>query len=228
MKVAISGTYSSGKTLTVMALSHYTGLPKVMAKAIREIMPIALPGKRLSDVTPAEFLNLMVQRHIGRVLGESRLTGDFVSDGSSLQEWLYGEARLAYGMNPANPGDRVAFDEEMQFFGKVVKEFSRSFKHHVKSTYDCFVHLRHELPLVNDGHRPMSDAFRAEIDTMLLATLREMGMPFYIVEGSLEDRLTQIAGLLHVQPILPIEHAIALADDDYRQLDLRLETERSG
>ena len=71
MKLAISGTYSSGKTRTVMALSHYTGIPRTLALTIREIMPEAVPGKRLAEVTPAEFLQLMMRRHVGRAVHEA-------------------------------------------------------------------------------------------------------------------------------------------------------------
>ena len=90
MKLAVSGTYSSGKTRSVMALSHYTGIPRTLAKAIREIMPEALPGKALAEVASAEFLQLMMRRHVGRAVHEALLGDDFLSDGSSLQEWLYG------------------------------------------------------------------------------------------------------------------------------------------
>jgi hypothetical protein len=39
MKLAVSGTYSSGKTRTVMTLAHYTGIPRTLAKTIRELTP---------------------------------------------------------------------------------------------------------------------------------------------------------------------------------------------
>ncbi|KMZ13463.1 putative ATP/GTP-binding protein, MmyX [Candidatus Burkholderia humilis] len=229
MKIAVSGTYSSGKTLTVMALSYYTGIPRTLAKAIREIMPLAVPGKRLSEVTPAEFLHLMMQRHVERVVHETRLGDHFVSDGSSLQEWLYGGTRTIYGMNPAQPSSAPLNDDpEMLFFGKVVREFSKSFKRHVKSTYDVFIHLRHELPLINDGHRPMSNQFRTQIDNMLLETLEELAIPYYVVHGDIASRLGSIATLLEIEFVLSAEEAIALAKEAYSRLDLRLETDRAS
>lgn len=36
MKIAISGTYSTGKTTTTLALAFYTGLPRTHAKTMRE------------------------------------------------------------------------------------------------------------------------------------------------------------------------------------------------
>ncbi|OLF17259.1 ATP/GTP-binding protein [Actinophytocola xanthii] len=228
MKLAISGTYSSGKTRTVMALSHLTGIPRTLAKAIREIMPEAVPGKKLAEVTPAEFLQLMMRRHVGRAVAESQLGDHFLSDGSSLQEWLYGAARVLHGMDPNSTTAAAAPpDEEMLFFEKVVAHFGFAFKQHVAQTYDAFVHLRHELPIADDGHRPMNHHFRTTIDEMLLSTLEELRIPVHVVSGSFPDRLRRIVGLFDLPTVMTIDEAVALASADYAQLDLRLETERA-
>lgn len=235
MKIAISGTYSSGKTRTVMTLAHYTGVPRTLAKTIRELMPEAVPGKRLAEVTPAEFLQLMMRRHTGRAVQETLLGDSFLSDGSSLQEWLYGAARVMHGMNPSatarldapEPEPGPGPDGEMVFFEKVVAQFGHAFKQHVKNTYDVFVHLRHELPIADDGHRPMNDRFRTTIDEMLLATLDELRVPHYIVGGSFPERLNQIVELCGLPTVMDMDEAITLANEEYAQIDLRLETERA-
>lgn len=233
MKLAVSGTYSSGKTRTVMTLAHYTGIPRTLAKTIRELMPDAVPGKKLAEVTPAEFLQLMMRRHVGRAVHEALLGDSFLSDGSSLQEWLYGAARVMHGMNPNDTaeqqrpfGDGPA-DAEMAFFEKVVAQFGHAFKQHVKGTYDAFVHLRHELPITTDGHRPMNNHFRTTIDEMLLSTLEELRIPYHIVGGGFTDRLAQIVDIFGLPTVMDMESAIALANDEYAQVDLRMETERA-
>ncbi|HUZ25299.1 MAG TPA: AAA family ATPase [Streptosporangiaceae bacterium] len=228
MKLAVSGTYSSGKTRTVMALSHYTGIPRTLALTIREILPAAVPGKRLAECTPAEFLQLMMRRHVGRAVHESLLGDEFISDGSSLQEWLYGAARVIHGMNPSatagQPPERP--DDEMIFFEKVVAQFGHAFKQHVKATFDVYVHLRHELDIANDGHRPMNDGFRATIDEMLLATLDELRIPYHVIGGGFAERITAIAAALGLPTVMDLDRAIAAADSDYAAIDKRLETER--
>ncbi len=55
----------------MVALSHYTGVPRTLAKTIREILPETFPGKKLAEVTPAEFLQLMLRRHTGRTVAEA-------------------------------------------------------------------------------------------------------------------------------------------------------------
>jgi nicotinamide riboside kinase len=233
MKLAVSGTYSSGKTRTVMTLAHYTGIPRTLAKAIRELMPEAVPGKKLAEVTPAEFLQLMMRRHCGRAVHEALLGDNFLSDGSSLQEWLYGAARVIHGMNPNETAEEErpfadgVTDGEMVFFEKVVAQFGHAFKQHVKGTFDAFVHLRHELPIASDGHRPMNSHFRGTIDDMLLSTLDELRIPYHIVGGSFTERLTTIVELFELPTVMGMESAIALANEEYARQDLRLETERA-
>jgi AAA domain len=228
MKLAISGTYSSGKTRSVMALSHYTGIPRTLAKAIREIMPTAVPGKKLAEVTPAEFLQLMMLRHVGRTVHEALLGDHFISDGSSLQEWLYGAARMAYGMDPNSTVDGpVEPHPDMPFFGRVVDQFGSAFRRHVKDTFDGFVHLRHELPITPDGHRPMNERFRTLIDELLLSTLEELEIPVFVVSGSFNDRLEAIVEHYGLPTVLDVDEAVRRANEDYAQLDLRLETERA-
>ena len=230
MRLAISGTYSSGKTRSTMALAHYTGIPRTLARTIREIMPEAFPGKRLAEVTPAEFLQIMVRRHVGRAVAEAQYT-DFISDGSSLQEWLYGAARVMHGMNPtASAGLDLSGHQpepEMDFFEQVVAQFGHVFKQHVKKTYDVFVHLQHELPIASDGHRPMNEQFRATIDEMLLATLDELAIPHHIVSGGFAERMDTIVSLLKLPTVRELPEAIAMASEEYAQLDLRLEAERA-
>lgn len=231
VKIAISGTYSAGKTSTVMALSRYTGVPRTLARTIREILPEAVPGKALSEVTPAEFLQLMLRRHTGRAAAEAALGDHFISDGSSLQEWLYGAGRVLHGMNPNATADNagglaVVEEAEMAFFAKVVDQYAIALKAHVKATYDAYVHLEHELPIAADGHRPMNEGFRTTIDAMLLQTLDELEIPYHIVRGTMPERLTRICELFDLTPVMDMDEALELARQDYAAQDFRLETER--
>lgn len=229
MRLGISGTYSSGKTSTVFALSHLTGIPRTTAKTMREILPHAVPGKTLAQCTSAEFVQLVVRRHVERVKHEALLGDQFISDGSSLQEWAYGTARVVYGIDPsASTGDRaVEQTAEMKYFEEIFAQLGHAFKQHVRSAFDAVVHLRYELPLVNDGHRPMNDHFRSAADEMLLETFTEIGLPCHVIGGSLVERLQAIVDFFSLPTVMPIDLAITLAQQDYAAQDLRLETERS-
>ncbi|WP_131739860.1 AAA family ATPase [Actinomadura roseirufa] len=229
MNLGISGTYSSGKTLTTMALSHYTGLPRTQALTMREILPDAVPGKTLAECTAAEFVQLVVRRHTERAVHERMLDGAFVSDGCSLQEWSYGTARVVHGIDPAvtaDGGERPP-SAETDFFAEVFVQLGHAFQRHVRDTYDAFVHLRHELPMRADGHRPMNDRFRTTCDGMILETLNRLGPPVHVVGGGIAERLWTIAGLLDLRPVMTAERAIELAEADYGRQDLRFERDRT-
>ena len=159
MRLGITGTYSSGKTFTAMALGHFTGIPRTRAKTMREILPDAAPGKTLEQCTAAELLQMIVVRHTERAVHEARLAPSFLSDGCSLQEWIYGMVRVTVGINPNDSIglshlETVEKTADLAYFEEVVGQLGLAFKRHVKSSYDAFVHLRNELPLAADGHRP--------------------------------------------------------------------------
>jgi hypothetical protein len=231
VKIAISGTYSAGKTSTVMALSHFTGIPRTLAQTIREIMPDAVPGKSLAEVTPAEYLQLAMRRHTGRVAHEALLGDSFVSDGSSLQEWIYAAGRVRFGMNPsaseAGSAAPPVLSDEMRFFDEVVAQYGHAFRQHVKGTYDFFIHLRNQRPISADGHRPLNEDFRAFCDDQLRRTLADLEIPHYVVGGTIPERLQTIVELCHLPTVMSVEDAVVLAQADYAAIDWTLETNRT-
>ena len=71
LRIAISGTYSTGKTTTTEALSLWVGLPRTHAQTMREILPEVLPGKALEDCSFPELFQLGIVRFTERLLAES-------------------------------------------------------------------------------------------------------------------------------------------------------------
>lgn len=214
-----------------MALSRYTGIPRTRAKTMREILPDAAPGKTLEQCTAAELLQMIVICHVDRAVHESRLWDGFVSDGSSLQEWIYGRARVIVGLNPNDSvhltdAEGVPLTEELRFFEQVIDQLGEALKRHVKATFSAFVHLPNELPLAADGHRPVNERFRSMCDQRLLETLVQLGIPYHVVGGTMSERLERIVDLFHLTPVISTDEAIRLATGEYDLLDVRPETER--
>lgn len=230
LRIAVSGTYSTGKTTTTEALSRWLGIPRTHARTMREILPEAIPGKALEDCGPAELFQLGLLRFTERAVRESAMQGSFLSDGSSLHEWVYGQARMRVGINP-NDSVIIRYIKRLitlpyrplliqinQAFGAVVKR-------HAKLSYDEFIHLPVEFPLVKDGHRPVSEEFRALSDRLLRDTLDELGIKYHIVSGTLEQRLLTIAELYGWKPVMPIEQAIAEATARVNALHIEVESD---
>jgi hypothetical protein len=229
MNLAISGTYSVGKTLTTIAVSHLTGLPRSAAKTMRELLPISVPGKTLEECTAAEIIMLITRRNQGRAVNESHLPGGFVSDGSSLHEWCYGTVRVLVGINPNESVslESVELTDELRFYAEVMEQIGVPARQHAKASYDAFVHLPIEFPLVADGHRPVNERFRSLADEMLLRVLGELDIPVHIVGGSVAERLQKILDIFGLPQRMETAAAIALAEEDYAKIDLRSEAERA-
>lgn len=224
MRLAISGTYSTGKSTTTLALAHLTGIPRTHAKTMREILPDALPGKRLEDCTPAELFQLGMRRYAERAVHESHLT-DFISDGSSLHEWVYGKVRINVGINPNDSTNLdVEKDDRIRFFEEVIDNMGSVVKQHAKRSYDEFIHLPVEFPLVEDGHRPVSESFRSLSDQLLLRTLDELEIKYHVVSGSISERLEAILDIYGLKPVMDMETAITLAVDEVRRMQIEVES----
>ena len=230
MRLAISGTYSTGKTLTTMAVAHLTGLPRSAALTMRELLPISIPGKTLEECTAAEIIMLIMRRNQGRAVNESHLTEGYVSDGSSLHEWCYGTVRVLVGINPSASVDleSVPSTPELGFYAEVLAQMGVPARQHAKASYDAFVHLPIEFPLVADGHRPVNERFRALADEMLLENVRDLGIPVHVVGGSVPERLDRVLDIFGFEPVMSIDEAIARAQQDYALLDTTSETERAA
>ncbi|KUP98194.1 AAA family ATPase [Thermobifida cellulosilytica] len=230
MKLAIAGTYSVGKTLTTMAVSHLTGLPRSAAKTMRELLPISVPGKTLEECTAPEVIMLIMRRNQERAVNESHLPDGFVSDGSSLHEWAYGTVRVLVGINPNDSVDleSVELTDELRFYSQVLEQMGIPAKQHAKATYDSFVHLPIEFPLVPDGHRPVNERFRALADELMLKTLNELEIPYHTVGGTVHERLQKILDIYGFTPRMSIEEAIARAEAEYALIDTTGELERAS
>jgi hypothetical protein len=223
MRLGITGTYSSGKTLTSLVLSHYLDLPRTEARTMREILPEAAPGKDLEECTSPELMQMIVIRHMERVIHEHDLAPNFVSDGCSLQEWIYGSVRIKYGINPnesisLKPGESVAKTAELAYFEKIMLELGKIFKRHVKKSFDLFVHLPNELPLTKDGHRPVNELFRSASDDLLKKTFDELAIPYHIVGGTIEQRADKVSQIIGRKPVMSISDAMGLAQQKYGQM----------
>ncbi|OII18426.1 ATP/GTP-binding protein [Curtobacterium sp. MCBA15_013] len=215
LKLAISGTYSTGKSTTTEALSIATGLPRTHAKTSREILIDLIPGKTVMDLNAMELIKLGLRRFEERVQNESG-PGPFISDGGVFHEWVYFEARMRVGINPGAP---KWFQAVKQITGLPVKHFYQRYtdtlgdvtRARAKRLYDAYVHLPVEFDMHPDGHRPVSEPFRRLSDDLLIEALQELEIPYHVVGGPIPERVDRIIELFDMPQVVPTDEAIELA-----------------
>ncbi|OCW93328.1 hypothetical protein A9168_12235 [Macellibacteroides sp. HH-ZS] len=218
MRIAVCGTYSSGKSTTSVALSNLTGIEMVHALTMREILPNLFPGKKLEHCNAEEIIELIFERMINRIENEMDREYNFISDGASIQEWAYCKPRIWYGMNPAETkiiDSKILFGFET--FRKTIESYGKMAKEYAKRHYDVFVHLPIEFPLIADGHRPVSEGFRKCCDQQLKQAYTELGIPCFEVHGNLLQRLISITQQLSIPCVMDIHQAISLAENTVRE-----------
>jgi nicotinamide riboside kinase len=215
LRLAVSGTYSSGKTTTTEALSVATGIPRTDALTAREIVVDLFPGKRFQDLSAMELLALGLRRLEERIQGEAELAS-FISDGSVLHEWVYAEARMRLGLNPGAPllhraAKRVAGLPSQPFARRYTDAYGLVMKERAKRTYDAFVHLPVEFTMDKDGHRPVSEKYRMVSDELLTQTLDELAIPYHVVGGTVRERVERIVDLFDLPLVMPVDEALEIA-----------------
>jgi len=176
MKIAITGVHSSGKTTLAKRCSEYFGLKYVRGDTIRTIMGRYFPDKSYDNLTKEEYWKL---ENIGlseRMKAEKK-EESFISDGCTLNSIAYAKAKLEKDIHMIKDFDK---------FSRVATDNA---KH-----YDFIFYLPPEIPLVDDGFRPLDKEFRLLVNRILLQNLKYY--TFYTISGSIEDRLRQIEKII--------------------------------
>lgn len=215
----VSGTYSTGKTTTATALSIATGIPLINALSAREILTDLFPGRRFQDMNSVELMALGLKRFEERIREEFVLykdNGSFISDGSVLNEWIYGTVRMKVGINP---GSKLPHRIVKALLGIPFKPFFKNYLNaygkvttmHAKQWYTDIVHLPIEFPMNPDGHRPVSEKYRDLSDKELKNIFSSMGFNPQMVYGNQIERIKKIIKLFDLPMVESAEEAVKKA-----------------
>ena len=146
--------------------------------------------------------------------------------------YMYGRARLKIGLNPnENAFMRLIHKAKLLPFALPMLEFNDYYgklvKMHTAKSYDTFIHLPVEFPIVQDGHRPVNEKFRTISNDYLLEIIEELGIPYFVASGSVEERLEKITKHYNLPHVISIDKAVRLAKEDTRKRN-ELEIEYSN
>lgn len=225
IRLVISGTYSTGKTTTTTALSIATGIPLINALSAREILIDLYPGRRFQDMNATELMALGLKRMEERIKEELNLyqkSGNFISDGSVLNEWIYGTVRMKVGINPGSSMIHQMVKSILGlpargFFKKYLEAYGQVTTQHAKSWYTSAVHLPIEFEMAADGHRPVSEKYRQLSDQELVKAFTNIGISPEMIRGTQEERIEQIVALYELPLVMPIREAVKLAEKKIKE-----------
>lgn len=219
IRLVVSGTYSTGKTTTATALSIATGIPLINALSAREILTDLYPGRRFQDMNSIELMALGLKRLEERIREEALLYkeyGSFISDGSVLNEWIYGTVRMRVGINPGSKmlhrvSKAILGFYIKPFFGKYLNAYGQVTTMHAKQWYTDVVHLPIEFEMDPDGHRPVSEKYRVLSDEEIQKAFTDIGLEPCLIKGNQYHRLKNIIEYYNLPVVVPLEEAVVKA-----------------
>ncbi|MGH2807060.1 MAG: AAA family ATPase [Actinomycetota bacterium] len=173
-RIAIVGSFSSGKTTLAEALARNLELP-LLPEVAREIVELGF--KLDKDATP-ETEALIFMRQYNNELSAD----EFVGDRSLIDVMAYAGWVL----------DNQEWRKEMLLWDECVKLAERR----LRTSYSHVFYLPIEFPIVLDGLRPDDPDFQRDIDERILKLLHGHDVEYVTVKGSVEERLQQIEAQL--------------------------------
>ena len=170
-RVAIVGSFSTGKTTLAEAVAEPLGLP-LLPEVAREVA--ALGFKLDKDATP-EVETLIFLRQLYNEMSHDH----FVGDRSLIDVMAYAGWVL----------DNQERRREFALWDACV----RIAEHQLRSQYTHVFYLPIEFPIVPDGLRPLDPDFQKEIDERMVKLLDVHDVPYRSLTGTVEERIEQLS-----------------------------------
>jgi nicotinamide riboside kinase len=171
-RVAVVGSFSTGKTTLAEAAAEPLGLP-LLPEVARQVVELGF--KLDKDATP-EVETLIFLRQLYNEMSHS----DFVGDRSLIDVMAYAGWVLD---NQERRKETALWDSCVQIA-----------THQLRSQYTHVFYLPIEFPIVPDGLRPLDPDFQKEIDERMVHLLDRHDVKYDVLTGSVEARLDELVG----------------------------------
>lgn len=173
-KIAIVGSFSTGKTTTAEILARNLELP-LLPEVAREVVEL---GFKLDKDASPETETLIFMRQYNNEIS----TEEFVGDRSMIDVMAYAGWVL----------DHRERTKEFYLWDECVRLAERT----LRTAYTHVFYLPIEFPIVLDGLRPDDPEFQKDIDERILGLLRTHDIEYETVTGSIEERVERIEKVL--------------------------------
>lgn len=173
-RVAIVGSFSTGKTTLAEAASEKLGLP-LLPEVAREV---AAQGFKLDKDATVETETLIFLRQYFNEM----VHPEFIGDRSLLDVMAYAGWVLD---NQERRKEFALWDTCLDIA-----------EHNLRSQYTDVFYLPIEFDIVPDGLRPMDPEFQSDIDRRILGLLDRHAIQFHTLRGGVRARLDELLGAL--------------------------------
>ena len=173
-RVAIVGSFSTGKTTLAEVAAAKLGLP-LLPEVAREVVEL---GFKLDKDATVETETLIFMRQYYNEM----VHAEFVGDRSLIDVMAYAGWVLD---NQERRKEFALWDTCLDIA-----------QHHLRSQYSHVFYLPIEFGIVPDGLRPMDPEFQADIDRRLLKLLDVHAIHHHTLTGSVQERLEGMLGVL--------------------------------
>ncbi len=169
-RIAIVGSFSTGKTTLAEAAAPKLGLP-LLPEVAREIVEL---GFKLDKDATVETEALIFLRQYHNELTHP----EFIGDRSLVDVMAYASWVLE---NQERRKEFALWDTCLDIA-----------RHNLRSQYTDVFYLPIEFGIVPDGLRPLDPDFQSDIDRRLLHLLEANDIQYSTIKGSVEERLDAI------------------------------------
>ncbi|MEA2516361.1 MAG: hypothetical protein QOG16_199 [Actinomycetota bacterium] len=173
-RIAIVGSFSTGKTTTAEFLAKRLDLP-LLPEVAREVVEL---GFKLDKDASPETETLIFMRQYNNEIS----TEEFVGDRSMIDVMAYAGWVL----------DNRERTKEFYLWDECVRLAERT----LRTAYSHVFYLPIEFPIVLDGLRPDDPEFQSDIDGRILSLLHSHDIEYETVTGGIEERVEKIEKVL--------------------------------
>lgn len=170
LRIAIVGSFSTGKTTLAEKLAPTLGLP-LLPEVAREVVEL---GFKLDKDATAETETLIFLKQYNNELAY----GEFVGDRSLIDVLVYAGWVL----------DNRPPTKEMALWAECKKIAERN----LRGNYSHVFYLPIEFPIVLDGLRPDDPSFQKDIDERMVSLCKSHDIDYVTLTGSVEERIKQV------------------------------------
>lgn len=214
-KIAITGTFATGKTMVSLILSHLTGFQHLMPQTDFETERILKLSSENKDTFYSNFM-ACIYKLSDRLRNEALAVNNFISDGCLLNEIAYLKAFHEVMFQQSVSSKKF---KEQQL---MIESIENTVNYFFNQRYDHLILLSFD-PKTSPNQFPVNPTIRLRYNDYLVAMMQNVGQVYktYLIQD-LEQSINQIAKEINLECKISAREAIFRAHTNLHQVNTQL------